>query len=183
MMKKLPYIVLSVCILVVIVVVLVRFVLPPKSDSKIITTSTLIEAVDIATLSVAEIKYSGIAKVYNDEEKNNLKCQVCYSAVVKAGIDEAIDIEVDDENKTVTAKLPEIKLSVYIDENQPMTVIPSGASVELPEMLKCCKEDAELEARESDELMTTARDGLRDTVARLLLPLLEPQGYKLLPIQ
>lgn len=183
MMKKLSNFVLIISILAMVVVGYFRFVMPQKSGPKIITSSTLIEAVDIAALSTAEMNYYGIADVYADEEKKNLKCQVCYSATVKAGIDEPIDFDIDNENKTVTVKLPEIKLSAYINEEQPMTVIPSTASVELHEMSRCCKEDAEREARESIELMNTAREGLMDTVKSLLLPLLEPQGYVLLSIQ
>lgn len=163
--------------LVLIGLALYRFVLPRKTRVSLVTTSTLTEAVDMATLSTAQFTYRGIADVYADPNRTNVRGHICYAAIVKAGIDEEIRFEIDEANRHVIAEIPELKLTVFIDSEQPMTVIPASLSVELPEMLRCSREDAEREARGSKELMKVAREGMETTVNSLLKPFLAPRNY------
>ena len=145
---------------------------------KMDVSSLLAHVTDIAELSTAEFKYRGIAEVYSDENRDKIQCRVCYNAVVKAGIDmEKIVFEVDQENKVITAILPEIDLDVSIDDEQSMVLLPSDADVELDIMRKYCKEDAENEAKNSSELISTAQDNLQATIEGFLSPICKTSGY------
>lgn len=141
----------------------------------------LADAIDLAELSAAEFRYRGIADVYTDENKGQVYCRVCYNAIVKAGIDmKKIQLDVDANGKTVTATLPEIDLKVTIIDEQSMALLPSYADVGIDSMLRYSKEDAETEARESEELMVTARENLKATIEGLLFPILKAQSYTLI---
>ena len=169
-------------VLAVILAGLLRFgpVLFGNGNANTVTSSELAKAIDIAELSTAEFKYRGIAEIYTDENRSQVRCRVCYNAVVKAGIDmKDVKLEVDPENKQVTAALPELKLNVTVIDEQEMALLPSDADVSIGEMLKAAGEDALNEAQQSGELMAAARDNLAKTIEGLLLPVLEAQGFSL----
>lgn len=145
-----------------------------------VTSSTLSTAVNISELSTAEFKYRGIAEVYTDDTMTNVRCRVCYNAVVKAGISmKDIHFDVDTQEKTVTATLPDIGIRVSIIDDRSMAVLPSNADVGVEDMLKYSKMDAEKEATASGELRAASRDNLESAIKGLLLPILQPQGYTL----
>ena len=145
------------------------------------TTSLLTDTIDMAELSTAEFKYRGIADVYKDEARTKVICRVCYNAVVKAGIDmKEFKYDVDAENKVVTAALPEIGIKVTIIDEDSMATLPSDADVGIDSMLKYSREDAEREARESTELISTARENLKKTIEGLFYPILKEKEYTLM---
>lgn len=181
-MSKQPF-KLMLCVGVIIIIAAVLFrvaVLDRPSTVKIDSASTLLDAINISELSAAEFKYRGIADVYTNEQRTKVRCRICYSAIVKAGIDmQKVVFDVDNENKIVTAALPKIDLKVTIIDEQSISVLPSNAAVGLDEMLKYSKEDAENEARESSELIATARENIQATIEGLLFPILKSEGYSL----
>ena len=181
MNKKLFKMVLIIGCIAVITAGLFRFVQPKSSRNvNIITSTTLTEAINISDLSTAEFKYRGIADVYTDDNRTDVRCRICYSAVVKAGINmKEVKFDVDTKSKVVTATLPDIGIRVNIIDEQSMLVLPSDADVGIDVMLKYSKEDAEKEAMESVELIAVARENLEATIKGLLLPILKPQGYTL----
>ena len=181
MAKVLSGIAVIVCIAAVVFIGLFHFgILGGPGKVEINVSSLLMDSIDIAELSTAEFRYRGIAEVYKDEKRESVSCRVCYDAVVKAGIDtDEIHLEVNEENKTVTAVLPEIELKVTIKDEESMALLPSNANVELKDMIKYSKEDAEREARASGELIDTARKNLEDTIEGLMYPILKAQGYTL----
>ena len=181
MNKKLLKLVSIIGIIAVMTAGLVRFVLLNSSRNvNTITSSTLTEAINISELSTAEFKYRGIADVFNDENRTNVRCRVCYNAVVKAGINmKEVRFDVDTKNKVVKASLPDITIKVNIINEQSMAVLPSNADVGINDMLKYSKEDAEKEAMESGELIAVARENLEAIIKGLLLPILKSQGYTL----
>ncbi len=147
----------------------------------ILTSATLKSALDIADLSTAEFQYRGIAEVYEQNRPTALRCRVCYSATVKAGIDlnRMEDPVIDYEAKKVILRLPEIQLKAGIVDEDEMRTMPANASVSLPEMRKASLADAEKEAKASGELTRTARENLESTIRGWLYPLLKQQGYTL----
>ena len=183
-MTKQPIkLVLGIGVIAIILACLFRFGPLYKSGTvKTDISSTLTDSINISELSTAEFRYRGIAEIYANEEKTKVRCRVCYNAVVKAGIDMK-DVKVDDvdtNNKTVTITMPPIDLKVTIVDEQSMDTLPSDADVRVDTMLQCCKEDAENEARQSKELMDTARENLKATIEGLALPILRPQGYTII---
>jgi len=147
----------------------------------VITSSTLTQAIDIAELSTAEYNYRGIAEIYTDENRTRIQCRACYNAIVKAGIDmKKVVFDIDGANKTITATLPEIDLKVTIIDEQSMALLPADADVGIDRMLRYCREDAESEAKKSEELFSTARENLQSTIHGLLYPILKAKGYTLM---
>lgn len=181
MNKKLNKFVLIIGIIAVVAAGLIRIIqMNSFQNVNIITSSTLTEAINISELSTAEFKYRGIADVYTDEKRTNVRCRLCYNAIVKAGINmKEVKFDIDSEEKVVTASLPEIGIKVNIIDEKSMSILPSNADVGIDDMLKYSKEDAEKEAMESGELLTVARENLEAAIKGLLLPLLKPQGYTL----
>lgn len=180
--RRIFTIVMTAGIAAVLLAGLLRFgpVLFGTGNATTVTSSELTKAIDIAELSTAEFKYRGIAEIYTDESRTQVRCRVCYNAVVKAGIDmKDVKLEVDPENKRVTAALPDLKLNVTVIDEQEMALLPSDADVSIGEMLKAAGEDALNEAQQSGELMAAARDNLAKTIEGLLLPVLEAQGFSL----
>ena len=182
MTKQPNKLLLGIGVLALVLACLFKFVLS-KTPGSITTdiSSTLTDAINISELSTAEFRYRGIADIYN-EKKTKVKCRVCYSAVVKAGIDmKDVKVEnVDKDNKTITITLPDISLKVTIVDEQSMVTLPSGTNLTVATMLQSCKADAEEEAKQSQELMDTARENLKATVEGLALPILRPQGYTII---
>ena len=179
--KKSFLLVLCIGIIAILLACLLRFVVINKSGSSDINVASILtEVMDIADLSTAEFKYRGIAEIYTDENRTQVRCRVCYYAIVKAGIDmKDVQFEVDKNNKIVNAILPDIDLKVTINDEQPMALLPSNADVGIDSMLRFSKEDAEREARESEELINTAQENLKATIEGLLYPILKAQGYSL----
>lgn len=168
-------------VLLVLLVCMLRFGLFSKPGKVTIDASSLLtDVMDVAELSTAEFRYRGIADIYSDENRTQLCCRVCYNSIVKAGIDmKKIQFNVDSEAKVISVSLPDIELKVTITDEQSMALLPSDANIEVDSMLKYSKEDAENEARESQELISTARDNLKATIEGLLFPILKTQGYSL----
>ena len=179
-LRQINRFVLIIGVFAIILACLFRFVLFDRTGNvKTDISSTLTDAINISELSTAEFHYRGIAEVYSDEEKTKVSCRICYNAVVKAGID-LRDVKVTDVNaddKVVMLSLPEIDLKVTIVDEESMATLPSDANITVDTMLKCCKEDAENEARQSKELLDTARENLKMTIEGLAFAILKPQGY------
>ena len=180
--KHLFVCVLCIGMILVLLVCMLHFGLFSKPGKVTIDASSLLtDVMDVAELSTAEFRYRGIADIYLDENRTQLSCRVCYNSIVKAGIDmKKIQFNVDPAAKVISASLPDIELKVTITDEQSMALLPADANVEIDSMLKFSKEDAENEARESQELINTARDNLKATIEGLLFPILKNYGYSLI---
>ena len=152
-----------------------------EGKTTIITSSTLMDAIDISELSTAQYTYNGIAEIYKDEKKEKIKCYIKYNAKVKAGIDmKQVKFDIDDENKTVTPILPEIQInSNTVDENN-ISFIPDDVDIELKDALVACEEDAKHESQKSTELVDSARENLKSIIEGLIDPILKPNGYRII---
>lgn len=147
-----------------------------KGEEKILTSSTLVDTIDISELSTSQFTYNGIAEIY---KKEKVICHVRYNAKVKAGIDmQDVTFEIDSDNMTVKPVLPEIIItSNPVVDEQALSFIPSDATLDLNEVLKACKEDAEKEATESQELINSAEENLKSIIEALTYPILDEYGY------
>lgn len=157
------------------------FIFNQPRDITLSAFSSVLENEEIAELSTSEFQYRGIAEMYTDESKTKIRCRVCYKAVVKAGIDmKEVRLEADPENKILHVFLPEIGLNVTIVDEQSMTLLPKDVKdIEVAELLRSSKEDAEKEARNSEELIRTARENAKEVIEGLLYPVLKTEGYTL----
>lgn len=178
-LKQPAKMVLYVGIALLIIAIIWRFYQRnPINKANIITSSELTDIIDISELSTAEFKYNGIAEKKN--KKGKIWCRICYSAIVKAGIDlKKVKIDVDNEKKIIIISLPKIGINVSMVDDQSMTVLPSDANIEIDEMLKCCMNDAEKEASSSKTLKDTAYDNLISSIKGLLFPIIKGKNYTL----
>lgn len=152
-----------------------------KGEVKIITSSSLTEAIAISDLSTAQFTYNGIAEGYKDDKKSKIECYMRYNATVKAGIDmNSVRFDIDDNDKTVKPILPEINITSNTVDEKSLSFIPSDADMDLKDALIACQKDALSESKESSELLETAEDNLKSIIEALLLPIVTPQGYKII---
>ena len=165
-------------IVIVLFAVVIKYSLN-EDNKKILTTSALMEVVDVADLSTAKFTYNGIADVYKDSEKKKLKYHVLYYSEVKVGVNmKDINFEIDETQKKVIAKLPEVQIqNIDVDEN--IKFLPENKGWDIKEAYKACELDVNTEANESDELFNTARKSLKSMVEVLTSPLINQYEYEL----
>lgn len=177
--KILKYVIIFVLILALIIIgVTAISVSSKKPELEIISKSTLEKIINVSDLSTFEAVYNGIAKVMNEDNPEKVDCYVSYEAKVKAGIDfEKVDIEVDSENKVISVKLPEIKITDvnvditsldYIFEND-----KANTSTVSEKAYKKCIEDVKNESNSEDAIYDLAEQNAHNIVEALISPFIE----------
>lgn len=144
-----------------------------------VTSSQLKKAVNIENLSSAEFVYNGIAEKYKDGS-DEVEYRVAYDATVKVGVKMSdIDFDIDQSNKVVVPRLPEIAVnSVSVDVNS-LSYMPKNPDAGMKEVLDLCEADAKDEANNSDKFYQTAEENMRSVVEALTLPLVKGKGYSI----
>ena len=189
--SKITVIILIVVILIAIItgivlIMSVNGIFNSKEEVKILTSSTLMEVVDIAELSTSQFTFNGIATVYNEKKTEKIDCQIRYDAVVNAKIDmKKVQFEIIENEKKVNVKLPEITLDATLitenkEDREAFSFIPEKADLELKKIIEVCEKDATEEAQNSKELLTVAEENLKDTITALLYPIVNEQGYQII---
>lgn len=185
MIKKLIKIFLSYWSVLVGIMIVIFIIYAKKSHifdegkTTIITSSTLMEAIDISELSTAQYTYNGIAEIY-DNDGEEVECYIKYNARVKAGIDmKDVTFEIDEENKTVTPILPEIQINSNTVDDKKISFIPEDNDIELKDILLACEKDAMNETKKSTELVDCAKENLKSIIEALITPILQPNGYSI----
>ena len=115
----------------VIVLVLIAFI------AGIVFATQLKKAVNIENLSSAEFVYNGIAEKHKDNS-DEIEYRVAYEATVKVGVKMSdIDFDIDQSNKVIVPRLPEIAVnSVAVDVNS-LSYMPKNPD---NEVTGCCEE-------------------------------------------
>ena len=138
------------------------------------TTSELISTKEIATLSVSEFVYNGIARTY--KENGDPDYNVLYNSTVKVSVDaDKIDYIVDEKQKIVRFIFPEIMLSTPVVDVDSLMTIPEKNDLYIDEMIKLCRADVLDEAKKSDKLITSAQENLKSIMEAWYSPVFE--GY------
>ena len=152
-----------------------------EGEVRIVTKANLMDAIDVSELATSEFIYNGIAEVYKDEKKQNVKYYIRYDARVKAGIDiKDVSFDIDDEEMIIYVSLP--KVAIFEDPSinpNSLSYIPSEKDYDLAEVLKTCEADVLAEAEEATELKTSAEDSLKSIIEALLKPLAEAEDYQI----
>lgn len=177
--RRVGYIVLGIAIIIFSISILIRLnAIFSSNRENILTSSSLLDVVDVSELSTAQFTYNGIAEVYKDKEKKEVTCYIRYNSVVKAGINmEDIRFEVDNEEKIVNVFIPQVTITANIVDTKSISFIPENTNINLSDAIKVCENDAEKEANENAELKKIAKENLESTIRALLIPLLQEQGY------
>lgn len=165
-----------------IIVMIIAVLCIPKafkqSKPEIISKSTLQKIVNVSELSTFEAVYNGIAKVMNEEEKDEVKYYVSYDAKIKAGLDfEKVNIDVDNANKVIQVKIPEIEINdinvditsldyIFMDKN-------ANTSTVSEEAYKKCIEDVQNETVSENEIYNLAEQNAHNIIEALISPFIK----------
>lgn len=145
-----------------------------SSQARHTTTSDLINTKEIATLSVSEFVYNGIARTY--KENGDHDYNVFYKATVKVNVDaEKIDYAVDEDKKTVMFILPEFVIGRPVIDVSSLRTIPDRNDLYIDDVISLCRNDALEEAKKSDKLISSAQDNLKSILEAWYSPVFE--GY------
>lgn len=170
----------GVVILVLVIVILAIYVIQVKRNEEhggVVTTiskSTLEKVCEISELSTANYAYNAIATAYA-EDGESVRYRVAYEGTVTAGIDfTKLDINVDDENKKILIKVPEVEIQTTSVEAGKMEFIFTDESYNTEtvtqEAYEICKADLEKRAREESDLLAFAKENAIATVEALVSP-------------
>lgn len=159
-----------------------RGVLPWITDNhetQVLTTSDLKSAVDIDSLSTVDYTYHGIVEKHGRFLwMDRVDYRVKYEAHIRASYAMSdIQFGIDEENKIVTAYLPEAQVGEPQLDNSKFGYLPENATADMKDVLSLCRKDAADEV-DKKEIKKQADASLRDTVKALTLPLIEDE-YKL----
>ena len=163
--KKVNYEQIFLYILFVICVVflfLILFSVFGGNHSKVYhtTASDLINTEEIATLSVSEFVYNGIARTY--KENGEPDYNVIYHSTVKVSINaDQIKYAVDEEHKIVKFIFPEIEIGKPIIDIYSLSTIPDKKDLYIDEIIRLCREDALDETKKSNKLIESAQENLK----------------------
>lgn len=185
---KLPVRILSIAAIIVVVALVIGLPAVQRANQppEIITVSALQEIVDVSELSTYTAVYNGIATVSDEENPDEVKYYVSYKARVYAGIDfGALDIETDEEEKTIRIKLPEVRISAVDVDIASMDFLfyddKANTSTVTQEAYKACELDAQQESEKQTAICDLARDNACNVLKALITPLVEQNdaGYSL----
>lgn len=149
-----------------------------QSKPEIISKSTLQKIVNVSELSTFEAVYNGIAKVMDEEEKDAVKYYVSYDAKIKAGLDfEKVNIDVDNQNKIIRVKIPEIEINdinvditsldyIFMDKNANTATVSEEA-------YKKCIEDVKNETVSENEIYNLAEQNAHNIIEALISPFIK----------
>ena len=90
-----------------------------------------------------------------------------------------ITFEVDDTAKTVTPILPKPTIGDVVVDSGSFDFFENNPSVEIDEVIKLCKQDAQQETKTNGDIISIAASNLEQTVDALTKDLVEAKGYKL----
>lgn len=171
---------LGIAAAVVVVAVTALGVLGSKRNKKaqVLTASTLEKIVNVSELSTFTAVYNGIAEAMDEEETEQVDYYVSYEARVNAGIDfEKVDIQLDEDTKTVIVQLPQVTINdvivdvaslqyIFLDKNKNDVGVTEEA-------YKLCQEDARRESGEQQAIVELAQENAQNILTALTQPLIE----------
>ena len=141
------------------------------------TTSDLINTKEIATLSVSEFVYNGIARTYKDNGDHDYN--VLYRSTVKVSFD-ADDIRyvIDEEQKKVRFILPEFKIENPLIDVSSISIIPDRNDLYPDDLIRLCRNNAFEEASKSEKLISSARENSKSIIEAWYSPVFEGYAFE-----
>lgn len=142
-------------------------------ETQYLATSDLKSAVDIDNLSTIDYTYHGIAEKHSTFLwQDCVDYRVKYEAHIRASYTLSdIQFEIDEEDRVVTAYLPEAQIGdPQLDTNK-FGYLPEGATADMKDVIAICREDAANDV-DKEEIKKQAETSLKDTVKALTMPLI-----------
>ena len=144
--------------------------------SKQHTFSELISTKDIATMSVSEFVYNGLAKSL--KANGDIDYYALYKSTVKVSVDaNNISYSVDDEQKKVTFYFPKFTIENPVIDIGSITLIPNSDRF-MEDVIKLCRSDALEEVTQSEKLIPSAQENLQSITEAWYSPVLEGYSFE-----
>ena len=141
------------------------------------TSSNLINTKEIATLSVSEFIYNGIAQTYTENGDHDYN--VLYKSTVKVSIEaDKINYSVDEEKKIATFILPAFTIENPVIDIGSISTIPNRNDLFMDDIIRVCRSDALAEAKKSDKLIACAQENLQSMIEAWYSPFLEDYSFE-----
>ncbi|WP_165248990.1 DUF4230 domain-containing protein [Adlercreutzia sp. ZJ141] len=163
------------------VLLFLGFALPALLDDDetlYLSETTLKEAVNVEDLTVIKYTYKGIAEKESEFLwLETVDYRVKYEAQVPVSYDmSAIGFSTDEDNKTVTAYLPDAEIGTPVLDETKLGYLPENPDANIGDVLALCKEDATNEINQkADAIRKEALKSLQSTVEALTMPLLNEE--------
>lgn len=191
-LKRLPVkpqvLVAAVVILVAIAAVAVLLQTSGREEPQpqVFNKSTLERIINVSELSTFTAVYNGIARVANEKKPEKIDYYVSYEATVNAGIDfQKVEISMDEEQKTITLKVPEAHITNQSVEMSSLDFIflnqKADKSGVTEAAYKACEEDVRQESEQQTAICELAKQNAENVLKALTKPIVDQlgDGYQL----
>lgn len=168
-------------IVIVVAIIVVAVILSKPKTKPVFSAETMLQDIcEIGELSAASYSYNGVAKAYDDRGIETY--YIKYYGNVEVGIHfEDIEIDIDDENKTITVQVPECEFlsdpivdlgkAEYIFVNSAYnteTITAQAYGIAIDDLFQKASADT--------ELFKVAKENIITSIEALTEPLIEQTG-------
>lgn len=157
-----------------------------EPQPQVFNKSTLERIINVSELSTFTAVYNGIARVANEKKPEKIDYYVSYEATVNAGIDfQKVEISMDEEQKTITLKVPEAHITNQSVEMSSLDFIflnqKADKSGVTEVAYKACEEDARQESEQQTAICELAKQNAENVLKALTKPIVDQlgDGYQL----
>lgn len=157
-----------------------------EPQPQVFNKSTLERIINVSELSTFTAVYNGIARVANEKKPEKIDYYVSYEATVNAGIDfRAVDISINEEQKTITLKVPEAHITNQSVEMSSLDFIflnqKADKSGVTEAAYKACEEDVRQESEQQTAICELAKQNAENVLKALTKPIVDQlgDGYQL----
>ena len=157
-----------------------------EPQPQVFNKSTLERIINVSELSTFTAVYNGIARVANEKKPEKIDYYVSYEATVNAGIDfQKVEISMDEEQKTITLKVPEAHITNQSVEMSSLDFIFLNKKADKPGVTevayKACEEDVRQESEQQSAICELAKQNAENVLKALTKPIVDQlgDGYQL----
>ena len=157
-----------------------------EPQPQVFNKSALERIINVSELSTFTAVYNGIARVANEKKPEKIDYYVSYEATVNAGIDfRAVDISINEEQKTITLKVPEAHITNQSVEMSSLEFIFLNKKADKPGVTevayKACEEDVRQESEQQTAFCDLAKQNAENVLKALTKPIVDQlgDGYQL----
>ena len=157
-----------------------------EPQPQVFNKPTLERIINVSELSTFTAVYNGIARVANEKKPEKIDYYVSYEATVNAGIDfRAVDISINEEQKTITLKVPEAHITNQSVEMSSLDFIflnqKADKSGVTEAAYKACEEDVRQESEQQTAICELAKQNAENVLKALTKPIVDQlgDGYQL----
>ena len=143
-----------------------------EPQPQVFNKSTLERIINVSELSTFTAVYNGIARVANEKKPEKIDYYVSYEATVNAGIDfQKVEISMDEEQKTITLKVPEAHITNQSVEMSSLDFIflnqKADKSGVTEAAYKACEEDVRQESEQQTAICELAKQNAENVLKAL----------------